>query len=63
MQNNRKDDATSSRTIDVTAPWQAPIDHRVMQRAEQRVIKQLLQALLYENIIVFEYASAESSND
>ncbi len=63
MQNNRKDDATASRTIDVTAPWQVPIDHRVMQRAEQRVIKQLLQALLYENIIDFEYASAESSSD
>ena len=63
MQNNRKDDATASRTIDVTAPWHAPIDHRSIQRAEQRVIKQLLQALLYENIIDFEYASAESSSD
>lgn len=48
---------------DITKPWQAPIDYRAMQLAEQRVVKQLLQALLYENIIDFEYASAESSSD
>lgn len=47
----------------ITKPCQAPIDYRAMQLAEQRVVKQLLQALLYENIIDFEYASAESSSD
>lgn len=55
--------STSRVDMDVTKPWQAPIDYRVRQRAEQRVIKQLLQALLYENIIEFEYTSADSSND
>lgn len=46
-----------------TEPWQAPIDSHIMQRAEQRVIKQLLQALLYENIIEFTYTNAHTSDD
>lgn len=44
-------------------PWQAPVDSHIMQCAEQRVIKQLLQALLYENIIEFTYTSANTSDD
>ncbi|ERL55159.1 IucA/IucC family protein [Psychrobacter aquaticus] len=63
MHNHKVEQNTSRVDMDVTKPWQAPIDHRVRQRAEQRVIKQLLQALLYENIIEFKYASADSSND
>jgi len=47
---------------DATKPWQAPIDSKIMARAEQRVIKQLLQALLYENIIDFESESASTAN-
>jgi len=46
-----------------TKPWQAPVDSQVMARAEQRVIKQLLQALMYENIIDFESDSASTDND
>lgn len=57
------DQSTSNSRTDVTKPWQAPIDDRAMQRTEQRVIKQLLQALLYENIIDFEYTSTESSDN
>ena len=57
------DHSTSRVNTDITKLWQVPIDHRAMQLAEQRVIKQLLQALLYENIIDFEYGSAESSSD
>ncbi len=63
MKNHQIDHKSHRQTIDVTAPWQAPIDHKIMQRVEQRVIKQLLQALLYENIIEFEYESAASSSD
>jgi siderophore synthetase component len=48
---------------DVTGPWQAPIDQQAIQRAEQRVIKQLLQALLYENVINFESENANNAND
>lgn len=48
---------------DATKPWQAPVDSQVMARAEQRVIKQLLQALMYENIIDFESESANTAND
>jgi len=47
---------------DATKPWQAPVDSQVMARAEQRVIKQLLQALLYENIIDFESEGASTAN-
>ncbi|MBF2719969.1 short-chain oxidoreductase [Psychrobacter sp. NG254] len=46
-----------------TKPWQAPVDYKIMARAEQRVIKQLLQALLYENIIEFESESANTAHD
>ncbi|MBO6224500.1 MAG: short-chain oxidoreductase, partial [Psychrobacter sp.] len=63
MKNHQIDHKSYSQTIDVTAPWQAPIDHKAMQCVEQRVIKQLLQALLYENIIEFDYENAASSDD
>ena len=56
----------SNHSTDVTyatKPWQAPVDSKIMARAEQRVIKQLLQALLYENIIDFESESANTAND
>ncbi|MBH0095508.1 short-chain oxidoreductase [Psychrobacter sp. NZS113] len=46
-----------------TKPWQAPVNSQIMARAEQRVIKQLLQALLYENIIEFEFESANNAHD
>ncbi|MGE6474353.1 IucA/IucC family protein [Psychrobacter sp. NPDC078631] len=46
-----------------TKPWHAPVDSKIMARAEQRVIKQLLQALLYENIIEFESESANTANE
>jgi len=46
-----------------TKPWQVPVDSKIMARAEQRVIKQLLQALLYENIIDFEFESANTAHD
>jgi len=46
-----------------TKPWQVPVDSKIMARAEQRVIKQLLQALLYENIIDFEFESANNAHD
>ena len=49
--------------IDATRPWQAPINQQIIQRAEQRVIKQLLQALLYEDIIEFEHHSANNTLD
>ncbi len=45
----------------VTQPWQAPIDNQLMQRAEQRVIKQVLQALLFENIIEFNSKSVDNN--
>ncbi|HSP85014.1 MAG TPA: short-chain oxidoreductase, partial [Psychrobacter sp.] len=57
------DQSTSNSRTDVTKPWQAPIDYRAMQRTEQRVIKQLLQALLYENIIDFDYTNANVNHD
>ncbi|QOD11815.1 short-chain oxidoreductase [Psychrobacter sp. 28M-43] len=46
-----------------TKPWQAPVNSPIIARAEQRVIKQLLQALLYENIIDFEFESANNAHD
>ncbi|WP_440464268.1 IucA/IucC family protein [Psychrobacter sp. ASPA161_6] len=46
-----------------TKPWQAPVDSKIIARAEQRVIKQLLQALLYENIIEFEFESANTAHE
>jgi len=46
-----------------TKPWQVPVDSKIMARAEQRVTKQLLQALLYENIIDFEFESANTAHD
>ena len=57
------DQSTSNSSTDVTKPWQAPIDYRAMQRTEQRVIKQLLQALLYENIIDFDCANVNTNHD
>lgn len=63
MKNHQIDHKSHSQKIDVTAPWQAPIDHKAMQRVEQRVIKQLIQALLYENIIEFDYENAASIDD
>ncbi|WP_201551296.1 IucA/IucC family protein [Psychrobacter fjordensis] len=56
----------SNHSTDVTyatKPWQSSVDSKIMARAEQRVIKQLLQALLYENIIDFESKSANNAND
>ncbi len=46
-----------------TKPWQASVNSQIMARAEQRVIKQLLQALLYENIIDFESESANNAHE
>ncbi|MBF0657867.1 short-chain oxidoreductase [Psychrobacter sp. NG25] len=46
-----------------TKPWQVPVDSKIMARAEQRVIKQLLQALLYENIIDFKFESASNTHE
>lgn len=46
-----------------TKPWQSSVDSKIMARAEQRVIKQLLQALLYENIIDFESKSANNAHE
>jgi len=63
MKNHQIDQKNHNQKTDVTAPWQAPIDHKAMQCVEQRVIKQLLQALLYENIIEFDYENAASSDD
>lgn len=45
-------------TVDTTAPWQAPVDLQVSKTAEQKVIKQLLQALMFEQIISYEYSGA-----
>jgi len=56
----------SNHSTDVTyatKPWQAPVNSQIMARAEQRVIKQLLQALLYENIIEFESENANTAHD
>ena len=56
----------SNHSADITyanKPWQAPVDSKIMGRAEQRVIKQLLQALLYENIIDFESESANIAHE
>lgn len=56
----------SNHSADITyanKPWQAPVDSKIMARAEQRVIKQLLQALLYENIIEFESESANTTHE
>lgn len=63
MKNHQINYKSHDQKIEVTEPWQAPIDHKIMQRVEQRVIKQLLQALLYENIIEFKYANAASNSD
>lgn len=56
----------SNHSADITyanKPWQAPVDSKIIARAEQRVIKQLLQALLYENIIEFESESANTTHE
>ena len=56
----------SNHSTDVTyatKPWQSFVDSKIMTRAEQRVIKQLLQALLYENIIDFESESANNAHE
>lgn len=63
MHNHKVEQNTSRVDMDVTKPWQAPIDSHAMQRTEQRVIKQLLQALLYENIIDFDYKNANVNHD
>ena len=69
MTNNLADSINnidSNHSADVTCatkPWQAPVDVQIMSRAEQRVIKQLLQALLYENIIDFEFEHANNIDD
>ncbi|MBH0086088.1 short-chain oxidoreductase [Psychrobacter sp. SCQQ22] len=66
MSNNLANSTKNNNSANVThatKPWQAPVDSKIMARAEQRVIKQLLQALLYENIIDFESKSANTAND
>jgi len=64
LENSTKDNSNHSTDVThATKPWQAPVNRQVMARAEQRVIKQLLQALLYENIIDFDYTSADSTNN
>ncbi|MGM8938775.1 IucA/IucC family protein [Psychrobacter glaciei] len=66
MSNNLANSTKNNNSANVTyatKPWQVPVDSKIMARAEQRVIKQLLQALLYENIIDFESESANTAND
>ena len=56
----------SNHSTDVTyatKPWQSSVNSKIMARAEQRVIKQLLQALLYENIIEFESESVNIAHE
>ena len=65
LENSTKNN-NSHHSTDVTyatKPWQAPVNSQVIARAEQRVIKQLLQALLYENIIEFESESANTTHE
>ena len=52
---------TQPTTAQAMQPWQAPIKKDIVQRAEQRVIKQLLQALLFEDIIKFTTQTAAVS--
>ena len=58
LQNNHSAESTCA-----NRPWHAPVDLPTMRRAEQRVIKQLLQALLYENIIDFDSQNVNKTND
>ncbi|WP_296206761.1 IucA/IucC family protein [Psychrobacter sp. UBA3480] len=62
LANSTKNNNSANVTY-ATKPWQAPVNSQIMARAEQRVIKQLLQALLYENIIDFESESANTAHD
>lgn len=50
-------------TAQAMQPWQTPINKSIVQRAEQRVIKQLLQALLFEQIIEFMTQAADTNFD
>ncbi len=43
-------------------PWQTPVNANVMKKVEQRVIKQLLQALMYEEIIEFHHEPTQQEN-
>ncbi len=66
MSNNLANSTKNNNSANITyatKPWQVPVDSKIMARAEQRVIKQLLQALLYENIIDFESESVNIAND
>ncbi|MBF4488359.1 short-chain oxidoreductase [Psychrobacter sp. N25K4-3-2] len=66
MSNNLANSTKNNNSANITyatKPWQVPVDSKIMARAEQRVIKQLLQALLYENIIDFEFESANNAHD
>ena len=66
MSNNLANSTKNNNSANVThatKPWQAPVDSKIMARAEQRVIKQLLQALLYEKIIDFEFESANTTHE
>jgi siderophore synthetase component len=66
MSNNLANSTKNNNSANVTyatKPWQAPVNYQIIARAEQRVIKQLLQALLYENIIDFEYESANTAHE
>lgn len=38
---------------DFTKPWQTPVPQQLMQKVEQRMIRQLLQALIFEEIVEF----------
>jgi 2-[(L-alanin-3-ylcarbamoyl)methyl]-3-(2-aminoethylcarbamoyl)-2-hydroxypropanoate synthase len=66
MSNNLANSTKNNNSANITyatEPWQAPVNSQIIALAEQRVIKQLLQALLYENIIEFESESANTAND
>ncbi|WP_201590575.1 IucA/IucC family protein [Psychrobacter sp. Pi2-51] len=66
MSNNLANSIKNNNSANVTyatKPWQAPVNYQIIARAEQRVIKQLLQALLYENIIEFESESANIAHE
>ncbi|WP_201589638.1 IucA/IucC family protein [Psychrobacter fozii] len=62
LANSTKNNNSANVTY-ATKPWQAPVNSQIIARAEQRVIKQLLQALLYENIIDFESESANTTHE
>jgi len=62
LTNSTKNNNSANVTY-ATKPWQSSVDSKIMARAEQRVIKQLLQALLYENIIDFESESANNAHE